>query len=485
MSDEVLQRAYERSSRWLTSLPDRPVGFPVDPARMRARLHADLPLLGEPAALVLDELAAAMEPCLVASGGPRYFGFVTGGALPVALAADWVVSATDQDAATFVMSPAAAVVEEITAAWVLDLLGLPPEAAVGFVTGAQMANVACLAAARNTLLTSEGWDVGADGLAGAPPLTVLVGEQAHATVVQALRLLGLGARRAVRVSADDQGRMPPDRLREQLDAVTGPVLVCAQVGHVATGACDPLEAIAELVAERASGWLHVDGAFGLWAAAAPTRRHLVAGADLADSWAVDAHKWLNVPYDCAMAVVATPGALTEAMTTSAAYLPLGELDPSSRTPENSRRARATPVYAALRNLGRQGVADLIERCCSLARQAADELGECEGLTVLNDVALNQVLFRPTTGDVAALAAAIQNDGTCWLGTTVWDGTPALRLRCRTGPQDQKTSHDPPGRIQGVKATPWSGGFDSSWSSFSAGVRHWCRLRGLLLSCMAT
>lgn len=427
MSDEALHQAYQWSSRWLTSLPDRPVGLPVEPARLRARLGADLPLHGKPSALVLDELVTAMEPGLVASGGPRYFGFVTGGALPVALAADWIVSATDQDAATFVMSPAAAVIEEITAAWVLDLLRLPAGAAVGFVTGAQMANVACLAAARDTLLTSAGWDVGADGLAGAPPLTVLVGEQAHATVVQALRLLGLGARRAVRVPADDQGRMRPDQLREQLDAIAGPVLVCAQVGHVATGACDPLEAIAELVSERASGWLHVDGAFGLWAAAAPTHRHLVAGAHLADSWAVDAHKWLNVPYDCAMAIVATPGALTKAMTTSAAYLPLGELDPSSRTPENSRRARATPVYAALRSLGRQGVAELIERCCALARQAAGELGECDGLTVLNDIALNQVLFRPSTGDVAALAAAVQSDGTCWLSTTVWDGKPALRL----------------------------------------------------------
>lgn len=220
---------------------------------MRASLKADLPLHGEPAALVLDELSTAMEPGLVASGGPRYFGFVTAGALPVALAADWIVSATDQDAATFVMSPAAAVVEEIAAAWVLDLLGLPPRAAVGFVTGAQMANVACLAAARGTLLTREGWDVGADGLTGAPPLTVLVGEHAHATIVQALRLLGLGARRAVRVPADDQGRMRPDRLREQLDATAGPVLVCAQVGHVATGACDPLDAIAELVGGRTSG----------------------------------------------------------------------------------------------------------------------------------------------------------------------------------------------------------------------------------------
>jgi len=426
-SDEPLERARQRAGAWLASLADRPVGVPVEPPPVRAAIDDRLPERGLPATQVLDDLATAMEPGLVASAGPRYFGFVTGGSLPVALGADWLVSAWDQDAATYVMSPAAAVVEEIAGGWVLDLLGLPAGAAVGFVTGAQMANVACLAAARRALLAAAGWDVETDGLAGAPEVTVVIGEQAHATVVQALRLLGFGSGRALRVPADEQGRLRPDLLRERLDAVDGPVLVCAQAGHVATGAGDPFDAVADAIASRENAWLHVDGAFGLWAAAAPTRRHLVAGVGRADSWAVDAHKWLNVPYDSAMALVRDRAALTGALTTSAAYLPLGELDPSSRTPENSRRARAVPVYAALRGLGRDGVAALVERCCALAGQAAAELARHPGIEVLNEVELNQVLFRPRRGDVAALAAAIQREGTCWLGTTVWRDRPALRF----------------------------------------------------------
>lgn len=423
----MVERAQQWARQWLAGLPERPVGVPIEPARMRKRFDGSLPLRGEPATQVLDDLVAAVEPGLVASPGPRYFGFVTGGALPVALGADWLVSAWDQDAATYVMSPAAAVIEEITAGWVLDLLSLPAGAAVGFVTGAQMANVACLAAARRSLLAAQDWDVETDGLSGAPRLTVVIGAHAHATVIQALRLLGLGSGRAVRVPVDEQGRMRVDQLRERLAAVTGPVLVCAQAGHVNTGATDPLDAIAALVAARSHAWLHVDGAFGLWAAAASSRRHLVAGAGLAHSWAVDAHKWLNVPYDAAMAIVRDRKALTGALATSASYLPLSDLDPSTRTPENSRRARATPVYAALRVLGRQGVADLVEGCCALARQAGQELARHPDVEVLNDVVLNQVLFRPKTGDAAALAAAIQAEGTCWVGTTVWQERPAMRF----------------------------------------------------------
>jgi glutamate/tyrosine decarboxylase-like PLP-dependent enzyme len=435
--DEALDRASWWSRRWLASLADRPVGVPIGAAEMRAGIDDRLPDHGEPAAQVLDDLAAAMEPGLVASGGPRYFGFVTGGALPAALGADWLVSASDQDAATYVMSPAAAVVEEIAARWVLDLQGLPGDAAVGFVTGAQTASIACVAAARRALLGAQGWDVERDGLAGAPVPTVVVGEHAHATMVQALRLLGFGSDRAVRVPVDDQGRMRSELLREALDAIVGPVLVCAQAGQVNTGASDPFDEIADLLDTRGHTWLHVDGAFGLWAAAAPTRRHLVAGAERADSWAVDAHKWLNVPYDSAMAIVRDRAALTDTMSLSAAYLPFGDLDPAGRTPENSRRARATPVYAALRNLGRDGVAELVERCCALAAQAAGELARHPRLEVLNDVVLNQVLFRPADLDPAdldpadldpaELAAAVQRDGTCWIGTTAWQGRPALRF----------------------------------------------------------
>lgn len=421
----ALDAAHRFADRWLASLPTRPVGVPADPAALRARL-GDLPDDGLGAVEVLDDLTAALEPGLVASGGPRYFGFVTGGSLPVALAADWVVSATDQDAAVAVMSPAAAVVEEVAGRWALELLGLPGDAAVGFATGAQTANIACLAAARHALLAAAGWDVEADGLAGAPPVTVVLGAGAHATVVQALRLLGFGARRAVRVAADGQGRMLPDALRTALADVAGPVLVCAQAGHVNTGACDPFADIVPVVRAHGAAWLHVDGAFGLWAAASPTRRHLVAGAAGADSWAVDAHKWLNVPYDSALAVVRDRTALATALSVSSPYLPLGDLDPSTRTLENSRRARGVPVYAALRTLGRSGVAALVDRCCDLAMRAAGRFA-AGGAEVVNDVVLNQVLVRVPGADVAALARAVAADGTCWVGTTRWDDAPALRF----------------------------------------------------------
>ncbi|MDD7964496.1 pyridoxal phosphate-dependent decarboxylase family protein [Actinomycetospora lemnae] len=428
--DPVLDRARRFADDWLASLPDRPVGRPVDDAddgaALRARLGA-LPEDGTPADRVLDDLAAALEPGLVATPGPRYFGFVTGGALPVALGADWMAAAADQNVAARVMSPAATAVEEVTGAWVLDLLGLPGECAVGFTTGAQMANVVGLAAARHALLAAVGWDVGTEGLAGAPVPTVVIGAHAHSTILQALRLLGFGSGRAVRVPADDHGRMRADVLRDLLAAIDGPVLVCGQAGQVDTGACDPLDAVADVVATREHAWLHVDGAFGLWAAASPAHRHLVAGAERADSWTVDAHKWLNVPYDCGMAIVRDRAALTAAMSTSAAYLPLAGADPSSRVPESSRRARALPVHAALRHLGRAGVAELVERCCTLARQAAEELAGDPDLEVLNDVVLNQVLVRPRDGDARELAAAIARDGTCWVGTTVWQDRPALRF----------------------------------------------------------
>ncbi|MEJ2887610.1 pyridoxal phosphate-dependent decarboxylase family protein [Actinomycetospora aeridis] len=437
--DETLDRARRVAGEWLASLPDRPVGRPVEDG---VHLDEQLPTRGSPAPEVLDALAADLGPGLVATPGPRYFGFVTGGSLPVALGADWMAAAVDQNVAARVMSPAMAAVEEVTGRWVCDLLGLPPASAVGFVTGAQMANVVGLAAARHTLLAAAGWDVGTDGLAGAPVPTVLVGEQVHSTILRSLRLLGLGSGRAVRVAADDQGRMRPDVLRDLLAAIDGPVLVCAQAGQVDTGASDPLDAIAEVVGEREQRWLHVDGAFGLWAAATPARRHLVAGAGLADSWTVDAHKWLNVPYDCGMAIVRDPAALTAAMGMSAAYLPMGSADPSSRVPESSRRARVLPVHAALRHLGREGVADLVERCCALARQAADELARHPGIEVLNDVVLNQVLFRPRAGDARELAAAVARDGTCWVGTTVWQGRPAVRLSVSnwsTTPEDIRRS----------------------------------------------
>jgi len=425
--DEVLRRAVELAGRWLRSLPERPVGVPVDPGELRARLDAPLLDQGADAAVVLDELAWALEPGLVATGGPRYFGFVTGGSLPAALASDWLVSALDQNPAAYVMSPAATVLEEVAAGWVLELLGLPAGSAVGFVTGGQMANFSCLAAARHALLAGEGWDVEADGLAGAPAPTVVVGEHAHSTVLQALRLLGLGSARAQRIPTDDQGRMLAGGLRAAVAATDGPVLVCAQAGEVNTGAVDPLEAIADAVGERGRAWLHVDGAFGLWAAAAPGRRPLVAGVERADSWAVDGHKWLNVPYDCGMAIVRDPAAATAALRVSAPYLGVAARDRSAVTPESSRRARAVPVYAALRTLGRRGLAELVERCCALARQAAAELDRCPQVEVINDVVLNQVLFRVHDVDTATVIHRVQQDGTCWIGGTTWRDQPAIRL----------------------------------------------------------
>jgi glutamate/tyrosine decarboxylase-like PLP-dependent enzyme len=355
---------------------------------------------------------------------------VIGGALPAALAADWLVSAWDQCAAFHSLSPAAAAIEEIAAEWTLDLLSLPPSASVGFVTGAQAANTTCLAAGRHAVLARAAWDVERDGLIGAPRVHVICGDQAHATIYTALRLLGLGAQTATRIPADDQGRMVIAALKEALDGLEGPTIVCAQAGNVATGAFDDLGAIAEACRARGA-WLHVDGAFGLWAAAAPATRALLDDAKRADSWAVDAHKWLNVPYDSAMAIVADPDAHRAAMSLAASYL---VADPSQRdstnyVPESSRRARAVPVYAALRSLGRNGVAALVERNCAQARRMAAHLAEIPGAKVLNDVVLNQVLVRFAGGDQAnrAAVAAVQRDGTCWLGGTEWQGQSVMRL----------------------------------------------------------
>ncbi|MBV9727424.1 MAG: aspartate aminotransferase family protein [Gammaproteobacteria bacterium] len=417
MTDEVLSRAHALALGYLAGLAERPVGG-VDPEGLRRSLTD----AGEDARVVLEQLAADADPGLVASVGPRYFGFVVGGSLPVALGADWLVSTWDQMCGMYVASPAVAVAEEVAAGWILDMLGLPSSAAVGFVTGAQMANFTCLMAARGELLQRAGWDVDAQGLFGAPPIEVFVGEEVHVTVPQALRYLGLGHDRLTRVGVDRNGAIDPAALARALRAAAGPVLVCAQAGNVNTGACDPLGPIAE-VARESAAWLHVDGAFGLWAAASPRFAGLVEGRERADSWAVDAHKWLNVPYDCAMAIVAAPETVRRSMAVSAAYLTRSEQrEPAEYVPEASRRGRAIPVYAALRHLGRRGVADLVERCCSHATLMASLL-QNGGLEVLNDVVLNQVVVAATPEHVAR----IQADGTCWLGGTTWRGRQALRV----------------------------------------------------------
>jgi len=425
-----LSAAAAHAERFLQTLDERPVGARVDAAAIRDVLGGPLSEHGEDPAAVIDALAEGADAGIVASAGPRYFGFVIGGALPAALAADWLVSAWDQCAAFHSLSPAAAAIEEIAGQWTLDVLGLPADAGVGFVTGAQGANTTALAAARHAVLARAGWNVERDGLAGAPRVNIICGEQAHATIFTALRLLGFGEQGAIRVPADDQGRMDHLALEETLVGLDGPTIVCAQAGNVATGAFDPFAPIA-VACEAHGAWLHVDGAFGLWAAAAPSTRALVQGVERADSWAVDAHKWLNVPYDGAMAIVADPDAHRAAMGLAASYL---VADPSQRdstnyVPESSRRARAMPVYAALRSLGRSGVAALVERNCAHARRMAGHLSGIPGAEILNDVVLNQVLVRFAGDDEAnrEVVEAVQRDGTCWLGGTQWRGRAVMRI----------------------------------------------------------
>ena len=425
-----LRAAVAHAEAFLATLDERPVAARSDAAAVRRVLGGPLPEQGEDPTAVIDALAAGAEPGLVATAGPRHFGFVIGGALPAAQAADWLVSAWDQNAAFHALSPAAAAIEEITSAWTLELLGLPDTASVGFVTGGQGANTTCLAAARYAVLADAGWDVERDGLIGAPAVSILCGEQAHATIYTSLRLLGLGENTAIRVPADDQGRMDPDVLAKALADNDGPTMVCAQAGNVATGAFDAFGPIADACEEHGA-WLHVDGAFGLWAAAAPATRHLTANVERANSWAVDAHKWLNVPYDSAMAIIADPEAHLAAMRLAGPYLVAdpGQRDSTNYVPESSRRARAVPVYAAIRSLGRVGIAEMVERNCAQARRMAKQLSNIPGAEVLNEVVLNQVLVRLSGGDDAnrATIAAIQRDGTCWLGGTTWKGEFVLRV----------------------------------------------------------
>ncbi|HYL95994.1 MAG TPA: aminotransferase class V-fold PLP-dependent enzyme, partial [Terriglobales bacterium] len=361
------------------------------------------------------------SPATVASTGGRYFGFVNGGALPAAMAANWLAGAWDQNAGLSVMSPVGAKLEEIAAQWLLEIFGLPADCGVGFVTGATMANFTALAAARHCLLNRAGWDAEADGLFGAPPLNVVVSAEVHVSVLKALSMLGLGRARVVTVPTDEQGRM----LHAKLPPMDSRTIVCLQAGNVNTGAFDPATEICER-AHRAGAWVHVDGAFGLWAAASPPRAHLVEGVGQADSWATDCHKWLNVPYDSGLAMVRDAESLRAAMRVSAAYLQTGNTrEPTYYTPEASRRARGVEVWAALRSLGRKGLAELIERNCRLAQRFAEGLRKL-GYSVLNDVVLNQVLV--SFGDqTRRIIAELQSDGTCWCGGTQWHGITAMRI----------------------------------------------------------
>jgi glutamate/tyrosine decarboxylase-like PLP-dependent enzyme len=428
------RRLFERTAGYaadfVESLEARPVDAQADVEELRAALGGPLPDGPVDPELVVSELAAAAEPGLVGMAGGRFFGFVIGGGVPAAVAADWLTSVWDQNAGLYVAGPAAAVVEEVAIEWLRDLLALPEGISAGFVTGYQMAHVTALAAARRQVLHDAGWDVGRDGLAGAPPIRVLAGEQRHVTIDRALRLLGLGTACVDPVPSDEQGRMELEPLRRALAAGEGPTIVCAQLGNVNTGAFDPLPDIAD-AAEEAGAWLHVDGAFGMWAAAAPSLRHLCAGVERADSWATDGHKWLNVPYDCGIAFCAHPDAHRAAMGIHAAYLihdDEGRRDEMDWVPEFSRRARGFPVYAALRSLGRSGVADLVERCCAGARRFAEQLAQEDGVEILNEVVLNQVLVRIVDGPTTeAVMRLVRESGEAWVSGTIWHGETAMRI----------------------------------------------------------
>jgi glutamate/tyrosine decarboxylase-like PLP-dependent enzyme len=424
----LLEQTAADAADFLASLGERPVVPQVELDDLRARLGGPLPAEPSDPREVVELLNTAAGDAAVAIPGGRYFGFVTGGALPAALAADWLTSAWDQNAGLFSSGPAAAVVEEICREWLVDVLGLPARASVGFVTGTQTAHVTALAAARHHVLQAAGWDVARDGLAGAPRIHVLAGAKRHVTLDRAVRLLGLGDASIVEIEADSQGRMVAPALREALASTDGPAIVCAQAGEVNTGAFDPLAEIVE-AAHAAGAWVHVDGAFGLWAAASPRLRALVDGHEDADSWATDAHKWLNVPYDCGLVFCAHPDVHRAAMAMGAAYLMIGEhREGFAWVPEASRRARGFPVYAALRSLGRQGLAELVERCCEHARTFADQLARLPGCEILNEVVLNQVLVRfeddARTQDVLA---RVQRSGEAWMGGTTWEGRAAIRI----------------------------------------------------------
>jgi len=438
----LLSRAAQLAADYLDRLPQRPVGVTATPADLAARLATRLPDIGLDPLSILEQQVAALDPGLIASAGPRYFGHVISGAHPAALAMDWMTASWDQNAVLYATSPANAVVEEVVGNWLIDLLGLGKtgrDISVGFVSGCQMAHVTALLAARHAMLARIGWDVERQGLIGAPNLRVLVGAEAHGTVATALQYIGLGRGRATIIPSDDQGRMDVAHLRATLASSSDPAIICAQAGGVNTGAFDDLPAIAD-IAQMAGAWLHIDGAFGLWAATSTQHRHLTDGIERADSWATDAHKWLNVPHDSGIVFTAHPAAHRAAMSVPGeAYLARageGQRDPYQWVPEMSRRARAFAIQAALLAFGREGLADLIDRCCGLARRMRDLLQAHPRITVLNDVVLNQILFSVTPANMSdgaadaftdQVIAAIQADGTCWLGGTTWRGRRHVRL----------------------------------------------------------
>ena len=421
---QTLHEAAERGIRFLTGLDERSVSPTALQLQRLDDLDGPLPEMGTDPRTVVRLLDEVGSPAAMGTAGGRYFGFVIGGALPATVGANWLAAAWNQNAALYTTSPVAARVEEIAVRWLRELLDLPPGSEGGLVSGCTMANFAALAAARHSVLAAVGWDVEERGLAGAPAVTVVVGEEVHASLLKAVSLVGFGRGRVVRVAVDSQGRMDPNALPD----LSGPTIVCVQAGNVNSGAVDPIGEISAR-AKEAGAWVHVDGAFGLWASVAPARRYLTRGASTADSWASDGHKWLNVPYDSGMVFVRNPEDLRAAMSVgSAAYLLQSDhREPSHFTPELSRRARGIEVWAAIRSLGRSGLAELVERTCRFATQIADGL-RAAGYEVLNEVVLNQVLVA--FGDdarTARVVSELQAEGTCWCGGTQWHGRSAMRI----------------------------------------------------------
>lgn len=420
----ILQEAARRASDYLRSLESRPVAPSASAIRALSELDEALPERSSEPAETLELLDRVVSPATMAMAGPRFFGFVIGGSLPIALATHWLASSWDQNCGLYASTPGVAHLEEVASRWLTDLFQLPASTAASFVTGATMANFTALAAARHVVLANAGWNVEADGLFGAPPITVLVGDEVHPTLLKSLGMLGLGRSRVRRVPVDQQGRMRP----EALPQIAGPTILCLQAGNVNTGAFDPFEPLIDR-ARESNAWVHVDGAFGLWAKASPALRALTRGLERADSWATDAHKWLNVPYDSGMAFCRDPHALSAAMAVTAEYLPTASLhrNPSDFTPELSRRARGVEVWAVMRSLGRIGIAQMIERNCRQAARFAEGLRSA-GHEILNEVVLNQVLVdfggAQRTRNVIA---ALQDEGTCWCGATVWQGRTAMRI----------------------------------------------------------
>lgn len=421
---ELLEETASRAITYLENLNERKVAPDKEAAARLAQLSGSFPHEGAKPEDVLAQLDELGSPATMSMAGPRFFGFVVGGSLPAALAANWLAGAWDQNTGFYEETPATAFLEELALSWLVDVFNLPSKCGGAFVTGATMANFTALAAARHAVLDRAGWNVERDGLFAAPPITVLIGAEAHPSLVKSLGLLGLGRARVVKVPVDGQGRMQA----ELLPAISGPTIVCAQAGNVNTGAFDPFQEICDR-AHSAGAWVHVDGAFGLWALAAPSRSYLARGVEDADSWATDAHKWLNVPYDSGLAFVRDAEALRSAMSVTAEYLPTSTThrNPSDYTPELSRRARGVEVWAALRSLGRSGLSELIDRTCNHAKHFAKGL-EGAGYEILNDIVLNQVLVSFGHADTTRkIISELQEDGTCWCGGTVWQGHTAMRI----------------------------------------------------------